>query len=148
MTETDFRHLVVRLLGQYVHAFPVENTVGVGMPDVCTTLGWIELKVGREPVRATTRVDLGMRPAQRVWHRQWIERGGRSWTLALITVRDVVGRADDSSVWAMHDGAWAADNIDQATLAELRASAVGWWPGRATGRELVDAMIKPRIQCQ
>ena len=66
-----------------IHAFPVENMVRAGVPDVAYTLGWIELKWARAwPVRDTTpfKVDHWTRAQQR-WHmRQW-DCGGTSFVL-------------------------------------------------------------------
>lgn len=130
------RPKVLELLRPRVAAFAVENIVDNGTPDVHCTLGWIELKVGEAPARESTRVNFGMLPTQRVWHRRWREFGGRSWTLCLLETA-----SDD--IHMLHDGHWSAEHMDQATVDDLRRSAIGWWPIRPTADELIAAMMRP-----
>lgn len=86
--ELEYRRLVVKILTP-IHAVPIESIVGKsGVPDVNTTLGWIEMKWLPEwPARADTAVRFEFRPAQRDWIAERIRRGGRV-ALLLIVDRD------------------------------------------------------------
>lgn len=86
MKESTFRRRVVQLLHKF-SAFSVENPAWPGTPDVCTTAGWIELKV----LRAWPKRTIGgivrlphLTQVQRLWHMHWTRAGGRSFLLLLI----------------------------------------------------------------
>lgn len=71
-------------------AYPVENTVAVGMPDVVYggwAWGWIECKKTQEwPKRASTpvRLDHELLDTQKVWIRKHTKRNGRVHVLVQI----------------------------------------------------------------
>jgi hypothetical protein len=132
------RAKILEALRPTVAAFAVENVVDNGTPDVHCTFGWIELKVGVIPIRASTRVNFGMLPTQRVWHTRWREFGGRSWTLCRLE-----DQSDDLVAIMMHDGHWSAGQLDSATVAELQASSLAWWTHSPTGEELIAVLAKP-----
>lgn len=113
MLEKEFRSKIVAVL-KPLRAFAVENDVHDGTPDVCCLAGWIELKVATSPARPTTRVDVGLRPAQAVWLQGWRRQGGRAWGMILL---------DDTNV-LLHDGMWASENYDRATLNDLKVNAL------------------------
>lgn len=130
MRESDLRSRVVRML-RPLHAFAVENVVHDGCPDVCCVSGWIELKLGEHPARATTPVNFGLRSSQRAWLRRWRMHGGNAWTLCV---------ADD--VWYLHDGHWASERLDLAPRAELTDAAIAAWRGVPSGDALVDQVTR------
>lgn len=119
VTEKQMRRLVVDMLHPLA-AFPLENMIGAGMADVACTLGWIELKVGNRPAKLDTNVTFTMRPAQRVWHREWRRKGGKSWTLSYLHER-----GDRHNLWMLHDGAWSADCMDMVDEVTLVGRAIG-----------------------
>lgn len=117
MKESTLRRRVVQLLHRY-GAFAVENPAWPGTPDVCTVVGWIELKVLRAwPTR--TRGGIVRVPhltaIQRIWHHHWHQAGGKSWFLLLIG-RDVllipgrhyekIGHTDRKGLLALADAHW------------------------------------------
>ena len=136
---SGFRSKILEILRPRVGAFAVENVVDAGPPDVCCTLGWIELKVASTPARSTTRVNFGMRPSQRVWHIRWREFGGRSWTLCRLEDTN----DDLPCIVMMHDGHWSAAHMDTAIASELQRSAIGWWIDQPSDEELISAMMRP-----
>ena len=102
-----------------VYTERIENLVGVGRPDVDTLVSGsfvpIELKhVAAFPARATSQVlgSRGLSVAQRNWHLQWRQWGGRS----LI----VVGVGDEVFAFC----GMAADNINHYTPTQFRAAAL------------------------
>lgn len=133
MNEKRFRSLVVGLL-RPVGAFPVENSSGEpGCPDVCTMLGWLELKVADRPARPTSYVKVGLRPAQALWLRRWRRLGGRVWTLTLL--------GDD--LWLLHDGAWAADHLDCEPELTMISEAIMAREGAPSSEELIQHLMAP-----
>lgn len=130
MRESEFRTIVVSML-RPVCAFSVESVVGSGTPDVCTTLGWIELKIGEFPRRAESPVKVGMRESQRSWHARWRAFGGRSFTLCSI-----------GAVWCLHDGYWSARSLDLASRQVMSQAAIRWWTERPTQDQLVSALYE------
>lgn len=139
MKEKEFRSKLVDAL-KPLRAFPVENDVHDGTPDVCCLGGWIELKVGDCPVRSTSRVDLGLRPAQAIWLRGWRRQGGRAWGMILL----------NNEVVMLHDGMWAADNYDVANSADLMKNAllVGIMPFATFSRVLIAKLMAPLPKVQ
>lgn len=134
MLEKEFRSKLVEAL-KPLRAFPVENDVHDGTPDVHCLGGWIELKVGTCPVRATSRVVLGLRPAQAIWLRGWRRQGGRAWGMILL----------NDSVVMLHDGLWAAENYDVANAGDLAKNALlsGTMPLSSFSRTLIAQLMKP-----
>lgn len=130
MTEKQLRLKVVHML-RPLAAFPVENGVGdPGVPDVATSIGWIELKIAKTPKRHDTHVTPGMRPAQRIWHRKWRRAGGISWALTLV----------DGRHWLLHDGVWAAEYYDNVAIQTFYAMAIVKWHMNPTGSLMVRAL--------
>jgi len=132
MTEKRLRTKIVKMLVG-VGAFAVENSVLPGTPDVCCTLGWIELKLGKWPKTNRGRVNIDLRTSQRVWMKRWSAVGGRCWTLTFI-----------NSEFFLHKGVWAADNFGDALELEFRANAFAtWtWDKPITRESLIKEMIK------
>lgn len=130
MSEKYLRKRVVQLL-KPLRAFAVENAVGVdGVPDVCCLTGWIELKLANLPTRASTRVSVDLRPAQRVWLRNWREGGGRAFTLTVI-----------DQTWYLHDGAWSAKYLGEVPIADLIAYAIAIWPHGPSQEDFVSTLV-------
>lgn len=72
-----------------VHIQRIENAVDTGTPDVeyCHEgrQGWIELKVAKKPARAATPVRIRhFSKEQRLWHRDRVKSGGRSFILVQV----------------------------------------------------------------
>lgn len=95
----------------------IENLLGLGMPDVNYTHGWIELKAMAEwPKRDTTplRVD-HFSKEQRVWLRRRWRMKGNAWLLLEVGTKE----------FYLLTGEMAADHIGKITRADypLYASA-------------------------
>lgn len=116
--ESKIRSDVVAAL-KSVQAFPVENTAHVGCPDVCCLLGWIEIKLVTRPARDETRVSVVVRPAQRLWMRNWWNQRGNCWWLTRL-------RGDGMrDMWMLHEGAAGADHLGRDwTTMQMRAKAI------------------------
>jgi hypothetical protein len=68
----------------------IENICDPGMPDVLylvsAATGFIELKeIDSLPKKPSTPVLMGIRTAQKFWHKEWYEGGGRSWLLLQVS---------------------------------------------------------------
>lgn len=133
MRESNYRSRVVKLLAS-VCAFPVENEVADGAPDVCTTIGWIEMKRAARPRSSESRVCVEVRNSQRVWHRRWRAHGGRSFFLTVISDAD----------WYLHDGRWGAEHLGQADWQTFHDSAIANWTGGPSGDALIRAIVTYR----
>jgi hypothetical protein len=128
MNEKKFRSVVVELLKDD-GAFPVEDAVHVGVPDICCVHGWLELKIARRPKRANTCVRVDLRPAQRIWLRRWSYARGKAWTLTAV---------DDD--WFLHDGLWASEFLGNTTEEEMRQHASAVWSITPKRLDLLYAM--------
>lgn len=133
MSEKKFRRRIVEAL-RPLCAFAVENSVNDGAPDICTTAGWIELKVADRPVRAETVVRVDMRASQRVWHRRWREHGGRSWTLTELS-------SNGPTALLLHDGLWASAFLGQVDQLALGDSALAIWGEGFRGQQLIEKLM-------
>jgi hypothetical protein len=141
VNEKKFRHCVIEML-KPVGAFSVENMIGVGCPDVCTTLGWIELKVARRPVRPTSAVSVDLRPAQMLWLRKWRKLGGRAFTLTLLMPRE---GEEGVTLWLLHDGAWAAEHLGSTAEGPLVLNSAMTEPFPTT-EQLITALSQPMMK--
>jgi hypothetical protein len=104
------RALVAEMKAAGLDPEPIENTVGVGTPDINWSKGWIELKVlPAWPSRSTTPVCIPHFTAQQ---RAWILSRSKAGGLVHIVLK--VGRK-----WLLLDGEWAANNLGKATQADL-----------------------------
>jgi len=105
--ETIFRSHVVKALSPLL-AFPVENSVGEpGVPDVCCLAGWLELKVVTKVTTQDAILRVDVRPAQRVWMRNWRSQGGPGWFLTKVP-----------GLVMLHDGVWAAEYLGDVSYRE------------------------------
>jgi len=134
--EKKLRYDVVKLL-EPICGSPLENIVGDGGdPDVYCVAGFVELKVAERPKKKSTRVDIAVRPAQRLWLKKWRMSGGRAWTLTLL-----------ESTWLLHEGHWASECLGRVDEATLRENAIAVWERKPTSSELISALTQrlPRI---
>ncbi len=131
MTEAKMRSIVVKLL-RPLAAFPVENSVAQGQPDVACVAGWIELKVTQRPSNDMMAVSVDMRPSQRVWHRKWRKLGGRAWTLTRVNA--------SVPVWYLHDGEWAANNLGLVSERIMGVNARASWTHEPSSASLVEVL--------
>lgn len=118
MKEATLRRRVVQVLAEY-GAFAVENPCLPGTPDVCTTLGWLELKVLRDwPKRHPEGlVRIGhFTHRQRLWLRRWVSCGGHAYVLIRIA-NDIL----------LLDGSWAADHLGHTTKQQMLDAALEHW---------------------
>ena len=113
-SESKDRKDVVRAL-KSLHAFPVENPVYPGTPDISFIGGWIEMKkLDAWPVRPTTKVRLDHYTLQqRAWARIHHHRGGQSYWLLRV-----------QREWLLLHGAVAAEVVGTLTQAELKGRAI------------------------
>lgn len=78
--------IALKMLGHKVHIGRIENSSGVGNPDVngCIDGGTldIELKSESRPARATTPIHPKVKPSQSIWHLERTEAGCKThWVL-------------------------------------------------------------------
>lgn len=128
MRESKFRSIVVKLLAP-IGAFPVENTVHSGMPDVCCVLGWIELKVAHRPGNSETIVSVDLRPAQRLWLKKWSMIGGAAWTLTLL-----------GDTWFLHSAKWAHSLLGRVNEKEMKEKAIAVWTEPPSFEDMIHAL--------
>lgn len=133
MTEAKFRAKVVKLLAPLL-AFPVENYVADGAPDICCTAGWLELKIAGEP-RANGVIPVRVRPAQKLWLRAWRAAGQPAWTLT------AYHNAGAHWIWLLHDATWSCDNLGMVDLETLTKASVWWWVVEPSSAELIMRLI-------
>ena len=131
MSETGtMRPKVIKQL-KWLHAKPVENSVGPGTPDVNCIPGWLELKWLRYwPKRKETVVALPhYTKQQRMWLRKRWSLGGGAWLL-LQCRRE----------WLLFDApaAQAVGNLDYQGLLE---SCTAYWQHGLNGKELGKCLI-------
>lgn len=81
--------------------------------------GWIELKIGKIPVRSSSRVVVTVRPEQRVWWERRSRAGGR---VHVLTKLD-----DGSMLWT--EGRAASAFLGLAPLCVLLGVSTRIWPG-------------------
>jgi hypothetical protein len=113
-SEGKDRKDVVKAL-KSLHAFPVENPVYPGTPDISFIGGWIEMKkLDAWPVRPTTKVRLDHYTLQqRAWARIHHHRGGQSYWLLRV-----------QREWLLLHGAVAAEVVGTLTKEELKGRAI------------------------
>jgi len=114
MTEKRMRHQVTKLL-EPICAFAVENPVHPGTPEVCTTYGWLELKMGTWPKRTGSPVRVKLRKEQRIWLRKWFALGGSAWTFTWM---------DGDGDWFLHPGVWSAQHLGRVCEQSFRDAAI------------------------
>lgn len=130
MRELARRSQVVAML-RPLRAFAVENSAGVGCPDICTLAGWIEMKVAPLPARRESTLVVGLRPSQRAWLRAWRLGGGRATTLCVLGDRE----------WVLSDGLWSAEFLDHVPLKEVVGHSVRHWLEKPSPEDLASAMV-------
>jgi hypothetical protein len=83
-----------------LHMKPIENSVGIGTPDVCYIDGWLELKILAEwPKRADTVVKFKRyTKEQKLWLRTHWELGGRSFLVLKVGQEWLVWAGADAAV--------------------------------------------------
>jgi hypothetical protein len=105
--ENSYRSDIVAGLAPLL-AFPVENVVGVGAPDICCLAGWIELKIVRTvPARQGSVLHVRIENSQRIWMRNWCRQGGPGWWLTHVV---------PNRWWLLTGGTWGADSLGFASL--------------------------------
>jgi len=77
MSEAAFwKSLKKTLKGERIQFQRFEDMLSEGIPDSCFFINsvtqWVELKYKKLPKRETTIIKVGIRPAQRIWHRKAI----------------------------------------------------------------------------
>lgn len=114
--ENSYRSDIVAGLAPLL-AFPVENSVDVGTPDICCLAGWVELKIVRTvPARQGSVLHVRIENSQRIWMRNWCRHGGPGWWLVGII-------AHSHKLWLLIKGGWGADSLDFTTLDAICANA-------------------------
>lgn len=130
MVEKRLRSKVIKLL-EPLGAFAVENPAKPGTPDVCTTMGWIELKLGTFAKTSRGAVRITLRNEQRIWLRKWSLFGGKAWVLTVI-----------NGEWFLHDGLWSSENIGRVKEEVFREHAEESWVMAPKRHELLQAIGK------
>lgn len=79
-----------------------------GIPDLCIFINkktiWIELKYKKLPVRATTNVKVGIRPAQRIWHRKASRQGISCFVLTKLENGDILLHSSYEHIDDLYNG--------------------------------------------
>lgn len=119
------RQKVVRAL-RALDAFPLENLLSRGTPDICYADGLIECKVADRPRRAGTPVRV---PDFTREQRTTLLR--RSRVTCNVRVLLLLGRD-----WILLPGGWAAENLGYVVEEELWRSAEAGWRGALDEEEL------------
>lgn len=133
--EYSIRQDLVKILAPF-GAFPVENPVRPGTPDVCLILGWIELKVAKRPVLSVTKISVDVRNEQRIWLDQWSRVGGKCWTFTLV-------EGNGLPIWYLHRGSWSAIYLGNVAESIMKTEAVRFWCGEMPGaKELIPELLK------
>lgn len=127
MSESTMRGRVMQAL-KPLHPVAIENSVGIGTPDINFVGGWMELKkLKRWPVRASTPVRVPhYTPHQRLFARQRARAGGHVWLLLQ------VGRE-----YILLHGLVAALHLGTATQEEIAQHAWAYWPKGLNDEELL-----------
>jgi len=125
----DRREVVLAL--KELHAFPVENPVFPGTPDVAYIGGWIELKrLAAWPKRASTKVRIDHYTIQqRAWARMHHHRGGQSYWLLRV-----------QREWLLLHGAVAAEVVGSLTREELIGRALLYMSQGFNGDQLLQTL--------
>jgi hypothetical protein len=136
----ETRHVrvpVVQALSE-LHAQAIENSAGVGTPDVWTSAGWIELKeLDGWPKRPTTKVKINhFTEEQRGWQRKHDFLGNRAFVLIK------VGRLE----WLLLDGVWAAVHINYCTRQELIQESILYFSSGLKKKELLECLRQEQIK--
>jgi len=125
--EYSMRRAIVRALAE-LGAFPVENSVHAGTPDVAFAGGWIELKrLEAWPKRPTTIVKPGLSPKQRQWLARHAKAGGQGFVLLRV-----------GAAWLLFLATDAVKILDSTTRLELEQWAQGQWHGRGAAAGIRD----------
>lgn len=113
----------------------IEDKLGLGVPDVNFTRGWIELKYMHEwPVREGTEVKIDhFTPEQRAWILRRTSRpGGRVYLILK------VGEFD----WLLFDGRTAAKYLGNTTKRELYKVALDTWTQQPKAEDLIKWLVR------
>lgn len=128
MNEKKMRSKIVDRLDP-IDAFAVENDVHDGCPDICTVMGWIELKIASWPKRADSPVKIILRQSQKIWLRRWCAHGGRAWVFTKLL-----------DTWTLHNGVYAYKEFGKADREELLSRAVQTWTSIPSRDDLIEAL--------
>lgn len=124
------RGKVVKALSP-LDAVAIENSAGLGTPDVNYVEGWIELKwLRRWPARADTVVQIDhYKREQRIFALRRRRAGGNCWLLLQVRQQ-----------WLLFDGVVAARLIGKATAKQLHDEAHKVWPRGLDKKELIECV--------
>lgn len=125
--EMSMRQDVVKAL-KSLHAISIENSCGVGTPDVNYSGGWIELKaMPYWPVGEYTPLRIShYTNEQRIWAIKRTKSGGRCDLLLKV-----------GTEWFCFDGAIAARHLGKTHRERLISLAAYYWPRTPTNEELL-----------
>lgn len=136
MSESDYWNRVKPMLFGW-DPVRIENSAGLGTPDVNHIHGWLELKwIPDWPRRPETVVRLDhYTPEQRAWHMRRTHAGGRVHVLLGVGGASLL-------LW----GDVAAQHLGRVPRGELLDLTVAAWPrgSKAMRKELKDAILQDR----
>jgi len=136
MAETStMRPKVIKTL-KWLHAKPVENSVGPGTPDVNCIPGWIELKWLRAwPKRHDTVVALPhYTKGQKMWLRKRWQCGGGAWLLLQCRKEWLLWEAPE------------AQEVGTLTYEQLLDTCTAYWQFGLKGKELGQCLIHGNLK--
>ena len=129
MSEKSMRKTVITLLKQ-LDARPVENRVGIGMPDVNYVEGWIELKELKEwPVQNGTVHVPHYTQDQRLWALRRRRSLGKCWLLLKV-----------KQEWLLMQGDVAAEVLGRVPRSQLIYRSWRYWPKGIDRLSLISAL--------
>ena len=124
------RRIVVKLLKQ-LDPVPIENVVGVGTPDLNTTLGWIELKQATKwPGGEGSLRMKHFTNEQKIWLKHRIKADGHAWVLLHV-----------DGDWLLLWGTEAVKLLGQAGREELIAASDQHWTSQPSQENLIQCLL-------
>src|ERR1017187_6343177 len=124
--------------GHVAHFCRLENSAGVGHPDVEGVINgfqcWIELKSNLRPARDSTVIRSKTQESQSIWHRERTEAGSRiHWVLIQVGEAHaaklylIPGRSYDDIITTEDRLAWMSAISPDASVAEVLLRACEGW---------------------
>lgn len=111
----------------------IEDKLGLGVPDVNFTRGWIELKyLPQWPVREATEVKIDhFTMEQRAWLLRRAARNGRVYLLLKV-----------GTDWLLFEGRMAAQIVGNVCKRKLYHAALEAWSGKPKAEELLKWLVR------
>lgn len=127
--EKSMRKTLVRIL-KPLHAFSIENGVGLGTPDVGFAGGWIECKSLDAPAKPDTPIRAEhFTPQQKIWLTKHWAAGGVALMMAKV-----------GPWWILLDAPTAVELVGKVPLGKLIDECINAWQSTPDRETLVDQL--------